>query len=123
PPRSPGTASSRSASRSSSAAASTAAMPPPASTRPMTRRAPPITAGSQPAGPTRSERLAPALRSELLDLLEDGVAHLAGRDPPHARLHDVAGADAGIEDAFHRAVDHARLLGEIEGIAQHHREG
>src|SRR5260370_16749685 len=65
----------------------------------------------------------PALCGLPVDLLENCVANLAGRHFFHAGLHDVAGAQPGIEHKFHRLVDEIGLFGEVEGIAQHHREG
>src|SRR5579872_7144053 len=58
----------------------------------------------------------------VLQLSQYRVAHLRGRDAGTAR-GDIAGPRAGSERLPHRVLDQRGLVGKVEGIAQHHREG
>ncbi len=57
------------------------------------------------------------LCSECLQLGFDCLAHLARADLGHARLHDVAGAEALVENAGDRLIDEIGFVAEIERVA------
>ena len=68
----------------------------------------------------RTQRLSlrsATLSSQRLQFRFDGAAHLTRSDLLHAGLHDVAGAQALVEDARDGLVDEIGFLRPIEGIA------
>jgi hypothetical protein len=64
--------------------------------------------------PGTSPGMTGGLAGQLLQLGEDGGAHLRGADLGHAGLHDVAGAQTCRENARNRLIDQISFLAHIE---------
>ncbi len=61
-----------------------------------------------------------ALRGKLVEFAQQGFAHDRGRDPGHARLHDVGRAQATVKNMADRRFDGVGFTLQVEGIPQQH---